>query len=173
VEFEDPADALDALDRAGIRVPKVQVSAGLRVAFSGRPDDDSATLAALGAFADDVYLHQVVERRADGRLVRHLDLPQALAPARGRRAEGERREWRIHFHVPLFRGSYGRFEGTQRYVAELLRLVTERTECAHYEVETYTWDVLPEQYRREDVVTAVARELEWAAARLAPGASDG
>jgi hypothetical protein len=34
-------------------------------------------------------------------------------------------------------------------------------------VETYTWDVLPEEYRREDIVTAVARELSWVVDRLA------
>ena len=77
---------LAALRCAGIRVPKVQVTAGLRVAVRRGCD---ATLDALGAFADDVYLHQVVERRADGTLVRHLDLPQALAAAR--RREGDAR----------------------------------------------------------------------------------
>ena len=106
VEFEDPADVLDVLGRSGIRVPKVQVTAGLRVVVRG---DEPATLEALAAFADDVYLHQVVERRADGTLARFLDLPQALAAARG--ATGAR-EWRVHFHVPVFRDRYGPFEGT-------------------------------------------------------------
>jgi hypothetical protein len=36
----------------------------------------------------------------------------------------------------------------------------------HLEVETYTWDVLPEEYRREDIVSAVARELNWVRDRL-------
>jgi sugar phosphate isomerase/epimerase len=162
VEFEDPAAALDALARAGIRVQKVQVSAGLRVAFPGG-HEDAAVRAALAAFADDVYLHQVVERRADGALTRHLDLPQALAADQA--ASGPR-EWRVHFHVPLFRERFGRFEGTQSYVAELLRLVRARTDCAHFEVETYTWDVLPEEFRREDIVSAVARELAWTGGRL-------
>jgi sugar phosphate isomerase/epimerase len=162
VEFEDPGAALDALESAGIRVPKVQVSAGLRVAFPGGAGD-AAVREALGAFADDVYLHQVVERRADGTLRRHLDLPQAFAASA---ASDAPREWRVHFHVPLFQDRYGRFEGTQEYVTELLRLVRARTDCAHFEVETYTWDVLPEEFRRQDIVTAVARELGWTAERL-------
>ena len=110
-------------------------------------------------------MHQVVERRADGTLRRFLDLPEALASARATPTT-EPREWRVHFHVPVFRAQYGRFEGTQAYVAEAIRLVRERTGCAHFEVETYTWGVLPEEFRREDIVTAVARELEWAAAQL-------
>ena len=162
VEFEEPAQALDALRTAGIRVPKVQVTAGLRVVVR---DGDDAILDALGAFADDVYLHQVVERREDGSLTRHLDLPQALAAARAGRGQGTR-EWRVHFHVPVFRERYGAFEGTQGYVAELLRLVRERAVSEHFEVETYTWDVLPEEFRREGIVGAIVREVEWAEAAL-------
>lgn len=159
VEFEDPAQVLDALRAAGIRVPKVQVTAGLRVVMH---EGDDVTLDALGAFADDVYLHQVVERRDDGTLTRHLDLPQALAAARAEKGRGTR-EWRVHFHVPVFRERFGAFEGTQNYVAELLRLVRERAVSEHFEVETYTWDVLPEEFRREGIVGGICREIEWAA----------
>jgi sugar phosphate isomerase/epimerase len=162
VEFEDPARVLTALDAAGIRVPKVQVTAGLRVVIG---DDAQATLEALGAFADDVYLHQVVERREDGSLVRHLDLPQAIAAAH---SVTGRREWRVHFHVPVFRERYGLFEGTQAYVADLLRLVMERRASQHFECETYTWDVLPEEFRREGIVAGIVREVEWARAALTP-----
>jgi sugar phosphate isomerase/epimerase len=162
VEFEDPASVLDALAAAGIRVMKVQVTAGLRTTLGG---DDGGTLDALGEFADDVYLHQVVERRADGSLKRYLDLPQAIDAARG---DGDAREWRIHFHVPVFRTQYGRFEGTQAYITDVLRLVRERSVCQQFEVETYTWDVLPEEFRHEGIVSAIARELEWTATQLAP-----
>src|SRR5829696_2776021 len=169
VEFEEPAQVLDALAGAGIRVPKVQVTAGLRVEL--REGDDSA-LDALGAFADDVYLHQVVERRADGTLVRHLDLPQALAAARQAPSSGDR-EWRVHFHVPVFRERYGAFEGTQSYVAQLLGLIRDRDISRHFEVETYTWDVLPEEFRREGIVAGIAREVEWAGRCLGWGTGSG
>jgi hypothetical protein len=33
-------------------------------------------------------------------------------------------------------------------------------------VETYTWDVLPEEHRRDPVDEAIARELQWTLARL-------
>jgi hypothetical protein len=161
VEFEGPAGVLDALAAADIRVMKVQVTAGLRTTLSG---DDAPALVALGEFADDVYLHQVVEKRADGTLKRYLDLPQAIDSAHGDR---EQREWRIHFHVPVFRATYGPFEGTQAYVAEVLRLVRERAACRQFEVETYTWNVLPAEFRHDGIVTAITRELEWAATQLA------
>jgi len=160
VEFEDAGTGLAALARAGIRVGKVQVSAGLRV----RMDPGNRELVdALRPFAEGVYLHQVVERR-DGGLTRYVDLPEALEAAR--RDGGGAREWRIHFHVPLFREELGPFASTQDYLRGLLGLLRREAHSPHLEVETYTWDVLPEAYRREDIAVAVARELHWVLEQL-------
>ncbi len=156
VEFEDVAGALGALARAGIRIGKIQVSAGLDVALT--PD----TRAALAPFAEGVYLHQVVQRRGDG-LERWVDLPDALAAARG----AAPREWRIHFHVPLFREHLGPFRNTQPWLRTLLDVVRTTPVSPHLEVETYTWDVLPPEFRQEPIVTAIARELAWVRERLA------
>jgi sugar phosphate isomerase/epimerase len=161
VEFEDAAAGLAALRRAGIRVGKVQVSAGLRLRMD---PGDRALVDALRPFAEGVYLHQVVERR-DGRLVRYLDLPEALEAAA--RDGGGPREWRIHFHVPLFREELGRFASTQDYLRGVLHLLRREAHAPHLEVETYTWDVLPQEYRREDIAVAVARELRWVLGELA------
>jgi sugar phosphate isomerase/epimerase len=157
VEFEEPAEALRRLTAAGIRILKLQVSAGLRVV---RPDPEA--LAALAPFAEGVYLHQVVIRTG-GTLRRVLDLPQALAEARpGNLGD----EWRIHFHVPLFRERLGPFQNTAPFLDELLPLVVATGATRHLEVETYTWDVLPEEHRRDPVDEAIARELRWTLDRL-------
>ncbi|MBA4159396.1 MAG: metabolite traffic protein EboE [Gemmatimonadetes bacterium] len=156
VEWEEPAAALERFRRAGIRVPKVQLSAGLEAAVSGPADP---RLDALAAFVDPVYLHQVVERTADGRLLRDLDLPDALA--RARREPERERLWRIHFHVPLFRERLGPFANTQPWLGELIRLLRREPVPPHLEVETYSWDVLPERFRGEPVTDAIARELDW------------
>jgi sugar phosphate isomerase/epimerase len=162
VEFEDPAEALQRVAGAGIRIAKIQISAGLRVT---RPDRES--LAALAAFADPVYLHQVVVRRGET-LRRHLDLPEALA-AETAQARGEDGcEWRVHFHVPLFQERLGPFHNTQPFLDQLLPAATRAGLCSHFEVETYTWDVLPEEHRQMPVVDAIARELAFAIERLHP-----
>jgi sugar phosphate isomerase/epimerase len=157
VEFEDPADALARLAAAEIPIVKVQVSAGMIATLGG---DDAATRTALAGFADAVYLHQVVERHAK-RLQRFVDLPEALASP-----DAGAREWRIHFHVPLFREALGVVRSTQRWVVELLRALRSRAYEGHLEVETYTWDVLPEVFRGEPVEQAVARELTWTMEQL-------
>jgi sugar phosphate isomerase/epimerase len=159
VEFEHPREAFARLSSAGIAVAKVQISAGLEVAFA-RPSE----LAPLRAFADDVYLHQVVERGAP-ELRRYLDLPEALATVDPQPAE---RIWRIHFHVPVFRQSLGPFSGTQPYLRDVLSFLRTNAVSPHLEVETYTWDVLPEEHRQEGVVDAVIRELNWVKGELEP-----
>jgi sugar phosphate isomerase/epimerase len=154
VEFEDPAAAVDTPRRAGVTIFKMQVSAGLRVV---RPDP--AALEALRRFAEGVYLHQVVIRRGES-LQRIVDLPAAL----DRPPEGD--EWRIHFHVPIFRESLGAFASTQPFLADLLAIQARTPFTNHLEVETYTWDVLPDEYRSEPVADAVARELSWTLSQL-------
>jgi hypothetical protein len=158
VEFEDPAAAIAALRRAGVRVCKVQVSSALRLA-----DGDSGSLAgALTPFAEDTYLHQVVERTRDG-FAKYTDLPEALSavsPSAGAR------EWRVHFHVPIFLATIDTFDTTQTYLTSLLDLLKRDDVCRYFEVETYTWDVLPPEHRTGDVCAAIARELTWARTTL-------
>jgi sugar phosphate isomerase/epimerase len=92
VEFEAAGPALNRLRDAGLRLSKLHLSSALRV----RPD--AAGRAALAAFVEPVYFHQVVA--AKGGVVRHRydDLPDALADVSGTAGDDE---WRVHFHVPL------------------------------------------------------------------------
>lgn len=158
VEFEDLQHALRLPGAHGIRVPKAQLSAALRV-----PAVDAAAAHRLRAFDDGVYLHQVVAREGD-RLVRYLDLPQALeAHAAGTAPTAE---WRIHFHVPVFRAELDGLSSTQAELAAALDVLAGMPEVEHLEVETYTWDVLPARHRDLSVDAAIARELAWVRARL-------
>lgn len=150
VEFEAPLSSFRKLQAAGISVPKVQLSAGLRL-----PRASAEALDALGAFAEGVYLHQTVVQSA-GQLQRFVDLPQALAAA----PRGDA-EWRVHFHVPIFMRELGLFESTQADLLPLLSELAVAASCPHLEVETYTWDVLPEEFRNVPVEQAVARELQF------------
>ena len=150
VEFESPLAAYERLQAAGIAVPKVQLSAGLRL-----PSATPEALAALATFGNEVYLHQTVIRRG-GELVRFLDLPQALASE-----QPSTSEWRVHFHVPIFLRELGLFESTQDDLVPLLEKLARATDPPHLEVETYTWDVLPERLRDVPIEQAIARELRF------------
>jgi sugar phosphate isomerase/epimerase len=159
IEFESADETLDRLSGAGIGIHKIQLSTGLRLA---EPTPDS--LAALSAYDEPVYLHQVVAQRPGGELLRFTDLPEALRDRDARAAA----EWRVHFHVPLYRAELGAFNNTQPFLARVLERQSQSPVSAQLEVETYTWDVLPPEQRVGGVVASIARELAWVEARLAP-----
>ena len=73
----------------------------------------------------------------------------------------------MHFHVPVFLAAMSGFDTTQAYLATVIDLLKSTGASRCLEVETYTWDVLPPEYRTSDVCTAIARELEWVRGRLA------
>jgi sugar phosphate isomerase/epimerase len=159
IEFEDADDALDRLLGAGVRIAKLQLSAGLRL-----PGPTPDLLQALRAYDEPVYLHQVVALTAHGELLRFEDLPLAMASARARAAD----EWRVHFHVPLYREQLGAFMNTQAFLARILERQRRAPVSNELEVETYTWDVLPPEQRTGNVDASIARELGWVLERLAP-----
>ncbi|HXW06764.1 MAG TPA: metabolite traffic protein EboE [Vicinamibacterales bacterium] len=155
VEFEDPEPALERLTAAGIRIGRAQLSSAIEVTVPADRDAAGAVIERLRAFADPVYLHQVVEQR-DGRLARFPDLGEAL---QGSRRDGER-AWRIHFHVPLFTAGYEGLGSTQDYVSRTIGHLLRRRLTTHLEIETYTWDVLPPGLK-VDLLESIAREYAW------------
>ena len=162
VEFEDPSEVLDRLEAAAIRILKVQVSSALRLRFQ---EGDGSPERTLRPFAEETYLHQVVETSARG-VIRYQDLPQALDreaefQERGAGSPGIRKEWRVHFHVPIFLSRMSGFDTTQNDLAALLDRLKSKPACPYLEVETYTWDVLPRRYKTLNTTDAIARELFW------------
>ena len=154
VEYEDPALALARLHAAGIQIGRVQLSSALRV-------DLPTSTARLTPFADSTYLHQVIEDR--GVCLHHYsDLPDALAAP----ADPTAKQWRIHFHVPLFTEEYDGFQSTRQDVREVLALAVRDGFTTHLEIETYTWEVLPAALKL-DILDSITREFEWVTAEVA------
>lgn len=154
VEFEHAARAIGQVTDAGIRIAKVQLSSALRLTADAAHAADRV----LGPFAEDTYLHQVVVAGEQGPM-RYVDLPEALRDSRAGAVPAG--EWRVHFHVPIFVEHLDGFGTTQGAVKEVLQALRDYSLSPCLEVETYTWDVLPSEYRTSDVCTAIARELAW------------
>ncbi|HMB74561.1 MAG TPA: metabolite traffic protein EboE [Gammaproteobacteria bacterium] len=157
VEFEDIGTSLQALADAGIPVFKLQEAAAVQV-----PDVGPDQIEALRRFADTVYLTQTVEQR-DGRIKRFLNLEDAFEAYE--RDPGPR-EWRIHFHVPVFLEDLGDFKTTRFAIEDALRFHKANKLSPHLEIETYTWDVLPEHLKTGDIVDYVEMELDWVKGQL-------
>jgi hypothetical protein len=161
VAWEDPAVAIDRLRRAGLSIVKVQVSAALEA------PDPVAAADALRAYVERRFLHQT--RSAGGEATDDLD--QALA-------EKLPGPWRIHYHVPLHAPPVAPLTSTvpvlQAAVQELFS--GPEPDCDHFDVETYTWSVLPLDQRPRDaagLATGIAAELAFARDLLTAPAGQG
>ena len=155
VEYENPGEALARLRRHHIKISKLHLSSALKA----RPTPEAR--AALAEFADDVYLHQVVARGADGTLMRYRDLDAALIAA----VPAE--EWRVHFHIPLHGPATKWFEPTTDHLLGVLDVLQgDPGRCTHLEMETYTWEVMPSAMKSRSVVDQLASEYDWCLERL-------
>ena len=155
VEGEDAWQGLDSLVNEGIRLSKIHLSSAL----SAEPHDQNLKL--LSEFVEEVYLHQVVVFK-DGQVsqrIKDLDIAlNQLSDPHFYRGD----EWRIHFHVPLHAAPGKGLKDTRSHVLDTLDWLASNTEkCRHLEMETYTWEVLPETLRSEEVVDQIAKEYHW------------
>jgi sugar phosphate isomerase/epimerase len=160
VSFADPAGAVNEIEAAGLRIVKVQASAALHVTDPADP----AARAALAAFVEPRYLHQVRESQPTG-IVAADDLAEALTDLPGESP------WRVHFHIPLHHVPSAPLETTvdvlRRTVAEVGRLPYAPE--VHLDIETYTWSVLPGA--SVGITEGIAAEIAWAQSNLFAAAS--
>ena len=146
VQFENPSESLKLLSEARIEIGKIQVSSGLRIR-NFEPE-------AVKKFCEPCYLHQVVIKHSDGSLSRYNDLDEALNIYHKSVDE----EWRIHFHVPVFMDKIDTYETTRYFIEDTLSRVDRNILL---EVETYTWNVLPQQLQLKTVTDSIIREIQW------------
>jgi hypothetical protein len=161
VGYENHEAILKELQIQDIKIGRIQISAALRADMAPNPVDRGKALDAFKEFNESTYLHQVVARLEDGSLKRYPDLPQALADGNN----AGTREWRSHFHVPLFMEDYGILQSTQVDIEKVLSIHKKNPVSTFLEVETYTWEVLPKETRLP-LKESIVRELEWVKARL-------
>jgi hypothetical protein len=158
VGFEDIPVSLQKLVDAGVPILKLQEVAAMHM-----PNVTDETIEALQRFAKTVYLSQTVQKK-DGKITKFLNLEDAFA---ARKVDPGPREWRTHFHVPVFLDDLGGAFGTTRFALEAaLKMHKEKPLSGQLEIETYTWDVLPDHLKTGDIVDYVCREIEWVRGQL-------
>lgn len=156
IGYESHQEVIELLGSKGIRVGKIQISAALKADLPLNPELRSGIAAAFANYNEPTYLHQVVARKDDGLLIRYRDLPEALSDY----SNPSVREWRAHFHVPVFIRELGLLQSTQEDIIEVLKIQMQKPFTDHMEVETYTWEVLPEVLKAP-IGESIVRELNW------------
>jgi sugar phosphate isomerase/epimerase len=157
VEYEDITQSLQKLVDAGVPIVKLQEAAALHIPEVTQPIVDT-----LKRYAKTIYLTQTIEKR-DGKFTKYLNLEDAFAA--WEKNPGPR-EWRTHIHVPVFLDDLGQFRTTRFAIADALKFHKQKPLSRHLEVETYTWDMLPDSLKTGDIVEYVCRELDWVRGQL-------
>ena len=154
VEYEEPEEIIRRFKDAGIKIGKIQLSSAIKIDIPLERAKRQLILDKLLPFAESTYLHQVIAKHEDG-FKHYRDLSIALKDF----LTTEAREWRTHFHVPIFIDRYQLFESTQDHIVKLLRMFPDDF-THHLEIETYTWEVLPPAMKL-DILTSIEREYQW------------
>jgi hypothetical protein len=152
LEFEQAEPSLNALVKAGIRISKIHLSSAL----SFNPQDSSAQQA-IRKFEEPIYFHQVIVQTQDQHVHRFLDLPNYLAAPPIPNAI----EARVHFHIPLDAEPAPPLNSTRTHAKDILSWCKAHpSHCQHFEIETYTWAILPDGLKR-NVEEQIAAEYHW------------
>jgi hypothetical protein len=157
VEYENIGQSLQKLVDAGIPVFKLQEAAALHMPEVTQPVVDT-----LKRYAKTIYLTQTIQKR-DGKLTKFLNVDDAIAEFEKNPGP---REWRTHIHVPVFLDDLGQFRTTRFAIEDALTFHKKNPLSRHLEVETYTWDMLPDSLKSGDIVDYICRELDWVRGQL-------
>ncbi len=150
VMFEDTQESLKNIVNEGIIIGKIQLSNAIAM----RSDQREAITSELISFSERRYLHQTSVRKESGEIVFYSDLTDALV----NETFNGPQEWRIHYHVPLqLEKINNNGLGTTHFAnQDVFQFLGDNPQLKpHLEIETYTWNVLPENIRPRDDVSLV------------------
>lgn len=157
VMFESSLEMAKRLAAADISIPKIQLTTALKQNLQSQK-----TNRYLGAYAEANYLHQTCIQDVNNNIRFYLDLPEVIVDAfENENQQAELKELRSHFHVPVFIEEPGEIGTTQSELLEFLEALPRQNFSRHYELETYTFDVLPKNLIKTSVEDSISRELFW------------
>lgn len=155
VMHETAQESIAHYKEAGLKIGKVQLSCAIEVDFTCGTTNQ--VLEDLKSIAEPRYLHQTTIQDANG-----VSFYENLTDVSCEDPSGI---WRVHFHVPIHARNFGSLGTTQADLQQSIPLLAHAG-TTDWEVETYTWSVMPSELRIGDLVDSISKELEWAASQI-------
>lgn len=143
---------LQKLIDANIQIAKIQLSTALKTARLTTEDFN-----ALKPFSDAIYLHQTRKFNPQGIMLQKFN----DIPVEG--GDDEKGHLVSHFHLPIFCADLtGSISAAN---AELLAVIAQLNNrpgiCRNLEIETYTYNVLPESLADGPIENNIFKEYKW------------
>ncbi len=147
---DGPGKQFDYCIINNVNIAKIQFSSAL-----GSPENSSKD--ELAKFADEVYLHQTKIFKNNKIIAKFADLPHALAKA------DRNLHWKIHYHIPLYVNKMPHGLIAEKHELEtVLKKCKEKPEiCSNLEIETYTYDILPNNVKISPIEKSMAEEYSF------------
>jgi len=158
--YESPEHVISSLQKEGINIGKVQISAAIKCKKSKNVSIQTQQ-ECLRQFDEPTYLHQSIVKLKNDTLLHFSDLSEGIDAMENTNFK----EIRTHFHVPIFLTDFDVIESTQSDIVEALKLWKKNKYSKHLEVETYTWSILPAKLQT-DMTSSIVRELDWVVKQL-------
>ncbi len=159
---EDIQESMAQLHQAGVVIGKIQISSALQI---NKPWHKKVR-ACLQTFAEPKYLHQLTTRDENENFIFCDDLSIALKQTDFPTSS----TWWCHFHLPIQINKLtidgqliDGISTTQQSIEQLCEYLAQSLPYApHFEVETYTWQVLPNALsNKDDLAESITKELIW------------
>ncbi|MDP7009162.1 MAG: metabolite traffic protein EboE [Phycisphaerales bacterium] len=151
---ENPSDSLAQYAQVGLEIGKVQLSSAIEIDFSKLNQGETVHAKDnLRMLHEPRYLHQTTILEDE-----QLEFYENLSDALEHTATGS---WRVHFHVPIHQKRFGPLQTSQLDVLRTIPLLPKSNETV-WEVETYTWDVVPETFKDHSIIESISSEIRWA-----------
>jgi len=154
LQYEAAAQSVEKLNSSGAPILKYHLSSALKL----NPTDEA--LIRLTSMQEPTYLHQCIGQSQSGELTYFKDIPDALADTNALKRFNE---LRVHFHLPLHSSPIDKdFFNTTDFLQKVLSVIMKQPgRVRELEIETYTWEVLPQALRSLDVTDQVVAEYRW------------
>ena len=155
VMHERAEEAVLHYKNAGLSIGKVQLSSAIEVDFNSQHKPE--VISDLQTIAEPRYLHQTTVCNGD-----EIKFFENLADLSLDQPSGL---WRIHFHAPIHSHQLGCLNTTQHDLEHSIPIL-KQAGATQWEVETYTWSVMPSAMQDDDLIDSIAKEIAWAAKHI-------
>ncbi len=136
----------------GLAIGKVQLASAIEFELSA---EGNTTF----ILDEQTYLHQTtIQTEEDVLFFEHFsNVPIELQSG----------NCRVHFHVPIHKKQFGGLHTTQHDLIASIPVLKEAG-ATDWEVETYTWSVMPTELQEVELVASITEELAWASKHIEP-----
>ncbi len=154
IQYENLTQSLLNLHAANIPINKIQISSALRI-------DKNFQQNLLHEFYDDKYLHQV-KIKTNKNILSFSD----LSPDIMQQNTDLWQEMRIHFHLPIYFNGYDNIKTTNNQIDLDFFKTALKIGVKHFEIETYTFNVLPTNLQNIGLTKSIINEYYFAMEKI-------